>query len=110
MSLSYAYEKLMIAVDVLATSPQTIQNRLGNAFISGLTRINPEEDLPVNLRTDFQQLLDQVTRVAAVGDEGTISATTRIMSDDEAAEIAKKILNLFHQVFEALPQKQSFDK
>ena len=109
MSLSYAYEKLMVAVDVLATSPQSIQDRIEDAFISGFSRINPNEDLPEKLRADFQQLQNQVTRVPATGDEGTLRATMRVVTDEEATEIAEKILHLFHQVLDELQQEQYGD-
>jgi len=52
MSLDYAYEKLSVAVTSMATSTDSLQNRLANAYVYGFHTIglNVNADLPPNLR------------------------------------------------------------
>lgn len=106
MSLDYAHEKLTIAVEILATSPSDIKDRIETAFNSSIIHIFPE-DLPEDLGEKLKNLQNQVTRINAEGNEGTLKATMKTISEEEAFEIAKKILDLFLEVNNIFSQKKT---
>ena len=96
MKLSHLYEKFMVAVEVLATSPAFLQRRLEGAYRSF---IDPKDFDDKEMRATFEQIRSRITRVP---DEqiGSIAATCRQMSDQEAAEIADFIFSLFLRIAE----------
>ncbi len=97
MSLSYAKEKLHVAVRTLAVSTDDIQNRLADAYSSSLSLIG-KDDLPADLQEELTAIHQQITRVPAKGDEGTIRATVNTMSDDECLDLADKIFDMYSDV------------
>jgi len=97
MAIDYAQEKLMQAIDTLATGTGTIQDRLGGAALY-LIRLKPEDFPEGDLRKLFQGVKDDLTFEPAKGDEGTIAATLRITDDEDARAIAKRIVSLFHGI------------
>lgn len=94
MGLDYAREKFYIAIDTLATSPSPIQERLFYAAMS-LIRLRPEDDLPKELRKEFQAIIHELSKEPAIADEGTLAATTRKLSDDDAKKLAERILSIY---------------
>jgi hypothetical protein len=90
---SYAREKFWTAIHGLATGSSRIQARLESAALC-LHTLRPE-DLPGTLSTDFANLWRDLTKVKAHGDEGTIAATTRQMSDEQAGELAGRIVSIY---------------
>lgn len=99
MALDYVWEKLYTAVNILATGRGTIQERLGSAYADSLIRLRGVEDqIPNEIREDFERLGKQLTREEATADEGTITATMRTMGSDEASRHAETILHMFDTV------------
>ena len=98
MATGYAREKLMKAVYGMASSPLSIQQRVANAFTFHLIHLNVDVDLPDELRSRFSHLVEMVTAREALGDVGSIHATTARMSEEEATEIADGIGSLFDSV------------
>ena len=99
MALDYVWEKLYTAVNILMTGRGTIQERLGSAYADSLIRLRGvENDIPSELRSNFDELEKALTKEQAKGDEGTIMATMRNMEPDEAARHAETILNMFDTV------------
>ena len=98
MGHDYGWEKLFVAVLSLAGSPDTIQQRLLNAFISSLIRIRPEEDLPQGIQDEFKTLREQLTHRPARGNEGTAAATILAMTEEEASKHAETIVGLYDSV------------
>ena len=92
-SESYAYEKLLEAVNALATSNGRLQDRLSDAA-SFLIRLQPA-DFPDDLRRIFEGVIDDLTFGQAQGEEGQIVATMKGTSDDDAKAIATRIFSLF---------------
>ncbi len=95
MKNTYPNEKFSSAIDCLATSPKSIQERICDAYIFNLIHVKPNE-VPPEIRLDFEQLSATLTSAEPKGDEGSAAATTSRMSDDEAIGIAKKILQIAH--------------
>src|SRR4051812_4206902 len=91
MSLGYVNEKFSVAVDVLATSTESIQGRIAGAWMSSLMRLKAE-DFPPQLRVEFVEMRDQM-----VG-HGTFDEAAARMSDEEAREHAKRIVAMHFAV------------
>ena len=56
------------------------------------------EDLPEEIQADFNQLSEDLTKIPAVGNEGSAQATVHQMSDERAAEYARKIVEMYDTV------------
>jgi hypothetical protein len=94
MSLDYVWEKFHTSVLILAGSQGTVQERLADAFTAQLIRLNAD-DLPEELRGDFEQLERQLTSDEPVGDEGLVDASVRSLSDEEATHLAEQIVGMY---------------
>jgi hypothetical protein len=98
MSIEYAQEKLMVAVGVLATGTGRLQERLADAALSALIRLKPDDFPEGDLRRKFSGIIDDLTYAPAQGEEGRIAATLKLTNDDDAREIAKRIVSLYHAI------------
>jgi hypothetical protein len=98
IKLTELYEKFMVAVDVLATSPASLQKRLEGAYRSFMD-IEPKDFDDEEMQTTFEQIRSRLTSVQH-GQIDSIVATCRQMSDQEAAEIADFIFGLFLRIVE----------
>jgi len=98
MKFTSLYEKFMVAVDVLATSPASLQKRLEGADRSFI-EIEPKDFDDDEMKATFEQIRSRLTRVQH-GQIDSIAATCRQMSDQEAAEIADFIFSLFLRIAE----------
>lgn len=97
MSLDYTWEKLHGAVAGMATSTESLQDRLMGAFLV----FHPlrAEDFPEGeLRASFQDIKHALTWRPAQGDEGTVRATTLQMGDQEARDLIEKIVSLYDEI------------
>ena len=100
MSISYAYEKLYVAMLILATNRGDLPSRLEDAYASSLIRLRPY-DLPEGeLRKAMQAITEDLVWAEAKGDEGTLAATVKLLDELEAKDIATRIFNLFLKVYE----------
>jgi hypothetical protein len=93
----YALEKLMQAVDALATGADRVQERLAEAA-RHLVPVRPEDISDEYLRRTFIGVRDDLSLAQAQGDEGRILATLKTMDDDKAGAIARWILGLHHEL------------
>ena len=98
MKLTHLYERFMVAVEVLATSPASLQRRLEGACRS-LNKVEPKDFDDEEMQVTFEQIRSRLTRVQH-GQIDSIAATCRQMSDQEAAEIADFIFSLFLRIAE----------
>ena len=97
MKNPYPNEKFSAAVDTLATSPKSIQERICDAYICSLIHVKPDE-VPEHIRYEFDQLRTRLTSVEPKGEEGSVAATTSLMSTDEAIEIAQLIKHVAYVI------------
>lgn len=95
--MSYVWEKLYTAVHGLVTSEKSLQERLIDAYIYSVMRLN-EDDFPENLKEEYRQFHDDITKVASVGDEGTVRATVNAMGNSEASRMIEKILSMYDRI------------
>ncbi len=100
MSLDYAYEKLSVAVISMATSTDSLQKRLANAYVYGFHTIglDVKADLTPNLRSLYHEIEKNLTKEPARGDEGSIVATTNVMRDEEAKKLIEQIVYLYEEI------------
>jgi hypothetical protein len=100
-SAFYVLEKLIQAVDTLATGSGRVQERIASAALHFLPA--RPEDLPYeDLRRTFIGIRDDIAFEPAKGNEGRIAATMRITNDEDARAIARRILNLYLELNERL--------
>jgi hypothetical protein len=98
MKFTHLFEKFMVAVELLATSPASIQRRLEGAYRS-FTDIEPRDFEDEEMQVTFEQIRSRLTRIQH-GQIDSIAATCRQMSDQEAAEVADFIFSLFLKIAE----------
>ena len=90
MKNSYPHEKFSRAIGSMATSPKSLQERIADAYIYNIIHVKIEE-VPEDIRFKFENLQERLTSVQPTGDEGSVMASIKEMSTDEAIEIANDI-------------------
>lgn len=90
--MSAAWESLHLAARELA-SEAPIKQRLKIAFSKYLEHLDVDE-LPRELRQGFRELHARMTSVPPLRGESAVCATVRKMSNDEAGECARNIIDL----------------
>jgi len=101
MKYAYVNKKFTSAVIEMATSPKNIQERVGNAFINHLMRLETEE-LPKEIRIKFGNMFQRITKCEPAGNKGSVQATIDQMSTDEGIEIAMDIVHMANIVHSML--------
>jgi len=96
MSIDYAYEKFSIAIRGMASSPQNIKDRIRNAHLHFHTL--KSDDLPQDSRLKYENLTTKLTSVRAKENEGSVRASLDAMSDNEAEELARVIVDLYDEI------------
>jgi hypothetical protein len=91
--MSTTWEQLEGAVLTLARSG-TIKERLADAFRNHLAHLSADA-LPESLRADLQACHDVLTRERPLRGEDAVRATVRKMSNEEADEVACRVVRLF---------------
>jgi len=94
--MPYAWEKFHNAMHTL-TGADSIQDRLADAYRLHLIHLDANK-LPKEIQQDFEKLGENLTKVKANGDEGTVAATTATMSNDEARKHIETILSMYDVV------------
>jgi hypothetical protein len=90
----YTREKLYQATDCLVRGTRSIQERLESAAIY-LIRLEAIKDFPPDLQGEFEEIMHELTKVSAKGDEGTLQATLRETGDMDASKLAERIFSLY---------------
>jgi hypothetical protein len=54
--------------------------------------------LPETLQTEFADVLRDLTKEKAHGDEGAIAATTEKLSDEQAGKLAGRIVSIYAKI------------
>jgi hypothetical protein len=94
MSESYVSEKLWSAADILANEERPLRDRLDDAAVSALIRLNPEDFDDLDDRAEFERIMARLTAFQAVADEGDVAASAQLLSPAEADEVASTIRRL----------------
>lgn len=96
--IHYTFERFMKAVDILAKSTDTLQDRLCLA-LQDLCIITAK-DIPEEGREKYSQMMRSATRIEAISNEGALAATASKMTDEEALQHIDTILDLYNVVAE----------
>ncbi|WP_410751782.1 hypothetical protein [Citrobacter sp. U14242] len=107
MSLSYAWEKFHTAVLTLA-GDGNIKERLSNAFIFSIDHIKASEDIPEDLREQFESLCDNLTRIDPVGNEGKVQATVSQIDSFELSKTAEDIVSFYDTICRRLALEDGY--
>ena len=67
------------------------------AVVYSLIHLKPD-DLPEEIRADFKQLMESLSRVKPEGDEGSVKATVNAMSEEEVQSMVDKIVSMHDTV------------
>jgi hypothetical protein len=96
MSLVYAWEKLYSAVDTLCGQGSQ-RERLVKATTLYLSNVR-SDDLPVDLRREFVQLMSDLTGVRAHGEVANIQAAISSLDVPVREQVVRKIVHIFSSV------------
>jgi hypothetical protein len=86
-------EKLSQAVHSLAVGRGDIQDRLVAAALA-MQALEPDDFTEEDGRAEFEAIWSALTADAGVADEDSIAATTNDLDDDQAVELAERIVAL----------------
>ena len=98
MKYDYAFEKLMATIDILATNKGRIKKRLFDAVLSQFINLTSDKItnyLPSNLQKKYDIIISILTKEKAIANEGSLEATIKKLSEEEAKKIAEDIFSLF---------------
>jgi len=101
--MSTAWEQLEGAALSLARS-RPIKERLADAYRNHLALVNAEE-LPDTLREEFRACHDALTRERPQRGEDAVRATVRKMSNQQADEVACRVVRLFAALAREAPSE-----
>ena len=107
MSLRDTSKTLYLAVRTLASSNESIQERLYFAYTGGLNALYLLNDFPKEFREEFDEIHQKLTEVQPTSNEGSVKATTTKMSEEEARKIAEKIVDLYDEIAQKLGAMES---
>lgn len=93
----YPHEKFTGAVRGMAVSPKSLQERIADAYIYHIMHVKTEE-VPDDVKFKFEGIRERLTSVEPVGGEGSVMASVRDMSDNEAMEIANGIVDIYDHI------------
>jgi len=97
MTIIYAREKFYLAVEHAATSTDSLQQRLCDAFSRNIDNVQ-REGLTQDLWVRVMALKRELNKKPAKGNEGTIMATTAEMTDEEATSALVEIVSIFGEI------------
>ena len=97
MALQYAREKFAEAVRTLATHPDSIKERLSSALVSHIASVDIDRDVPEDLHDEYREFWNNVISGSPISTEGSLQASVREMSIEEAVETAKLICQFAYE-------------
>jgi len=95
--LDYTHQKLMEAVQFMATSAEPLERRLKGAM-TAVKRLTGEDFPSPALRDEWFTVIEPFTREDALGDERKHYAIISKMSANEQGKTAESIFSLFYHV------------
>ena len=95
MDIGYLWEKLHGSVFSLI-SGSSYKDRLESAYMN--LAFIPAEQVPAEIRDDFNEVMQLVRTAKPDGTEGRIKAAVRSMDDEQRYMMAKKILYMYDKI------------
>ena len=97
-SVDYVRQRLMASVSILV-GPGEMRERLRYADNYEVVHAyDNRERVPPDIKQALESLHQRMTTVEPNGEEGRIAATVNAMTDDEAADVAREIVNLTYRM------------
>jgi hypothetical protein len=93
----YNFEKISMAVRILATSTDSLRRRLEHAYYA-LSTVREHELQRSEQRRMLSEIRETITAVDGKDENGKVQASLGRMSDDAARELARKFLDLFTSI------------
>lgn len=104
MTREFVVSRLRDAVEHLASSPDSLQDRVAYAYRGILIRLMPS-DLPEGMRETFEEIEQTLSAVEPDrADLTAAEASARALSDKEARALARSIFDLYQRA-QALPEE-----
>lgn len=99
MDVHYGWDTLHGAVLGLARSTASVQERLTGAYLA-LQTLRPDADLPGALQPAYASIEARLTAGEPDGDgeEGSVRASTRAMSEEDARRLIEEIVALYDRM------------
>jgi hypothetical protein len=104
LALEEAWQNCFLAARTLATGNGSLRTRIGHAFVDHLSVINPQRDLPEDIRPKLAEIRRRLTRMQPHLKEGGVAANIAAMSYDEALRLAEDIFDLHSAVARCWPR------
>jgi hypothetical protein len=92
MDYAFAWEKLLVAVQIVASGSGSLEGRLKDAYTSSLIRIRADRHLDDDLQQQYIQLRD------AIASDDPAIAPLSAKTDEELQQIAVGLVSLFDKV------------
>jgi hypothetical protein len=93
MALRYSFEHLSSGIDVLATHPGAIKDRLVEAFDKHLCHVVPSL-LPASAVEVWESAWRQVTAVPASDQEGVFRVSIEALDETAAVDVARQVMQV----------------
>lgn len=84
-----SWRHLFSAVLALGARATSVQHRLRAAYLNELVRLSPQDDLPKELRAEFQTLMEELGKMYNDGER---------TDEKQASRLAKRVVVLYDQI------------
>src|SRR4051794_8107357 len=101
MRMMYARDRFYEAVADMVSSEQPLASRLADAAYNSDIMNLQEDDLPKDLREEFKNIKQQLTAAEATGEESPAQVIARVISQEDAHDLARRIAFLYGAIAEA---------
>lgn len=84
-----SWRHLFSAVLALGARATSVQHRLRTAYADELLRLSPQDDLPAELRADFEALMEELAKMYNDGEKA---------DEKRASHLAKQVVVLYDRI------------
>jgi hypothetical protein len=92
MRTVYAWEKLHVAVSILAAGTGTLMERLKDAHVSSLIRLQADDFSDVDTRNRFTILMDEISP------QGRSDVALTLLPEEDLRRLAEGVVSLYDAV------------
>ncbi len=92
---NYGFEKFMKAADILDNGTGGNKHRLTDACVYELMHITPANDLPPEMREEFESLQSFLTMGPTFDEGGAFASTIQQMGDEEVVQFIAKVKEMY---------------
>lgn len=97
--MSYAKEQLYQALHSLIIGEESLRKRLVSVCTYHLAPLELHQiDIPDEIKAEFLQFMNDISRFEAEGDKGTFHATVYKIDEDEVVRMVERIISMYEVV------------